>query len=93
MVPHGIGDYVKYADHLAAVAEAEQRERDEAVIAQSTFDLIYAEGQRAAISEAIAAVEVIHRHYDNGLTGGSCANCGGPWPCPTIAAIKAVGGE
>jgi hypothetical protein len=46
MVPHGIGDYVKYADHVAAVAEAE---RGRSEWAQTNWDQGYAAGQRDTV--------------------------------------------
>lgn len=52
------GKWVRYADHLAAVAEAEQR-------ALGIPNVVsYEQGQRDAIAAAVARVEALPRFYD-----------------------------
>jgi hypothetical protein len=50
------GGYVTYADHVAAVAEAEQR-KDREWLATIHDSHLYSLGQRDAIAKAIAAVK------------------------------------
>ena len=68
------GDYVTYADHVAAVAEAEQGQRDAVARAESEIQQAFQHGlevgQRDMLARCIAAVEALcgpHEEVPDGV--------------------------
>jgi len=78
MDPAPDGDYVTYADHVAAVAEAEQRAYDNGVKdakpwaddVQRQWDKGYEQGQRDAVSAPITDDNTYASVYGHGWTNG-----------------------
>jgi hypothetical protein len=63
-------EFVSYADHVAAVAEAEQRGRNETeahIGNPVSYQMGYEQGQRDERAKAVAAVEAL-------TTGGTATN-------------------